>query len=165
LAAFTVSRPGPLPAPPFPATFDRSSAVALAGELSRLYPNRSPGSEGAAGAAQWYADRLAPYGLEPHVDAFSAVIPGRGKVPLRNILAVSPGRSPQTIVVMAHRDNTGAGPGANDNASGTAALLEIARAYSRTSTGAARGVSPGHTVVFLSTDGGAYGVARGAATF
>ena len=34
---------------------------------------------------------------------------------------------PDAIVVMAHRDNTGAGPGANDNASGTAALVELAR--------------------------------------
>ena len=30
---------------------------------------------------------------------------------------------------MAHRDDTGAGPGANDNASGTGALIELARLY------------------------------------
>ena len=30
---------------------------------------------------------------------------------------------------MAHRDDTGVGPGANDNAIGTAALIELARAY------------------------------------
>jgi hypothetical protein len=146
-----------LPAPPFPPTFDRPSAVALVKDLSRDYPDRSPGSEGAAGAAQWYTERLAPYALEPRVDTFSATIPGRGKVTLRNVVAVSRGRSPQTIVVMAHRDNTGEGPGANDNASGTAALIELARAYSRTEIGTARGVSPAHTVVFLSTDGGAFG--------
>ncbi|HSR24484.1 MAG TPA: M28 family peptidase, partial [Candidatus Eisenbacteria bacterium] len=87
-----------------------------------------------------------------------------GRVTLRNVVAVSPGRSPQAIVVMAHRDNTGAGPGANDNASGTAALLEFARAYSRTGPGTARGVSPDHTIVLLSTDGGAYG-ALGAERF
>ena len=122
-----------------------------------MYPDRSPGSEGNTGAAQWYADKLAPYRLQPHMDTFSATIPGRGRVKLRNVMAVSVGRSPQTIVVMAHRDNTGQGPGANDNASGTAALIELARAYSRTPTGSARGVSPEHTIVFLSTDGGAFG--------
>ena len=46
-------------------------------------------------------------------------------------MAVAPGQSPDVIVVMAHRDDTGVGPGANDNASGTAALLELARTYAR----------------------------------
>jgi hypothetical protein len=62
---------------------------------------------------------------------------------------------------MAHRDNTGTGPGANDNASGTAALIELARSYA-TPRGVGGGapaprVSPAHTLVFLSTDGGAFG--------
>ena len=42
-----------------------------------------------------------------------------------------------------------------DNSSGTAALVELARAY--TETGGATGVKPQHTIVFLSTDGGAFG--------
>jgi hypothetical protein len=65
--------------------------------------------------------------------------------------------------VMAHRDNTGVGPGANDNASGTAALIELARLYGSTSTGGPR-VRPAHTLAFVSTDGGAFG-ALGAAHF
>ena len=36
-------------------------------------------------------------------------------------------------MVMAHRDDIGLGPGADDNASGTAALIELARAYARPS--------------------------------
>ena len=63
---------------------------------------------------------------------------------------------------MAHRDDNGAGPGANDNASGTAALIELARSYG--SPVGARPVSPHHTLVFLSTDGGAFG-ALGAEQF
>jgi Peptidase family M28 len=58
---------------------------------------------------------------------------------------------------MAHRDDDGTGQGANDNASGTAALVELARSYS------AR-VIPAHTIVFLSTDGGSFG-ALGAERF
>jgi Peptidase family M28 len=58
--------------------------------------------------------------------------------------------------VMAHRDNTGAGPGANDNASGTAALLELARAYAAPAA-PPRPPDPNHTIVFLSTDGGSFG--------
>ena len=42
------------------------------------------------------------------------------------------GRSPDAIVVLAHRDDDGAGPGANDNASGTAALIQLARSYCAT---------------------------------
>jgi Peptidase family M28 len=58
---------------------------------------------------------------------------------------------------MAHRDDTGGGPGANDNASGTAALIELARSYAQVDTPDAQRVRPAHTVVFLSTDGGAFG--------
>jgi Peptidase family M28 len=61
--------------------------------------------------------------------------------------------------VLAHRDNLGAGPGADDNASGTATLIELARAHAapRLAQTTGRLVLPLHTVVFLSTDGGAYG--------
>ena len=48
------------------------------------------------------------------------------------------------------------GPGANDNASGTAALIELARGYGRLGTVAGR-PTPQHTLIFLSSDGGAYG--------
>ena len=97
-------------------------------------------------------------------ERFSAVIPGRGSVELQNIIAEAVGPSPGTIVVMAHRDNDGRGPGANDNASGTAMLIQLARTY-----GAPRGLPsgqlrPNHTILFLSTDGGAFG-GVGAARF
>ena len=165
LAAFTLTRSDPLPAPRFPPTFDPASAIRLAShDLPRLYPDRSPGTPGALGAASWFSDQLAPYGLQTDVDVFQAIVPGRGRVTLRNVIAVSPGRSPDTIVVMAHRDNTGTGEGANDNASGTAALIELARAYARTTTGAAAGVRTEHTLLFLSTDAGAFG-GLGAAHF
>ncbi|MGH3131391.1 MAG: M28 family peptidase, partial [Gaiellaceae bacterium] len=99
---------------------------------------------------------------------FEAEIPGRGRVRLRNLIAKAVGRSPDVIVVMAHRDDAGTGPGANDNASGTAALIELARAYARARAGASceQGLSvcPAHTIVFVSTDGGAFG-ALGAAHF
>src|SRR5918911_262462 len=107
VAAFSVARPAPLPAPPLP----------------------------------------------PAVDRFSATIPGHGRVRLENLSTVAPGSSPDTIVVMAHRDNAGTSPGANDNASGTAALVELARGYAN--VGGGRRLTPAHRIVFLSTDGGA----------
>src|SRR5207302_851999 len=59
-------------------------------------------------------------------------------------------------------DNTGTSPGANDNASGTAALIELARGYAN--VGAGRRATPAHRILFLSTDGGAFG-GLGAAHF
>src|SRR5919199_553508 len=151
--------------PPLPPGFDGRAALELAQDLVRTNPDRSPGT---LGSARWFREQLTPYGLRIHEDAFRATIPGRGRVTLRNLVAVVPGRSPQAIVVMAHRDDTGAGPGADDNGSGTAALVEIARSYSTpTAAGAnarAPRVRPAHTLLFVSTDGGAFG-GLGAAHF
>src|SRR6059058_2060596 len=156
VAAFSVARPAPLAAPPLPPAFDRTAVRDLAADLARRYPDRSPGSPGATGAAQWFSDQLTPYGFKTRTDTFEATIPGRGRVRLQNLVAVAQGRSPDTIVVMAHRDDTGAGPGANDNATGTAALIELARGYARAGA-AAQQVRSAHTIVFLSTDAGSFG--------
>jgi Peptidase family M28 len=150
VAAFSVARPVPLPPPALSAGFDVDGATSLATDLSDHYPNRFPGSVGAAQAADWFRDQLHTYGFAVRTQPFTAVIPGHGRVRLQNLVAEAVGRSPQRIVVMAHRDDDGIGQGANDNASGTAALVELARSYSS-------GVTPAHTIVFLSTDGGAFG--------
>ena len=162
VAAFSVSRPAPLAAPPLPPAFDPTAVRDLATALARSFPDRSPGSAGATGAAQWFAQQLAPYGFRTRTDTFFATVPGRGRVRLQNLVAVAQGRSPDTIVVMAHRDDSGVGQGANDNASGTAALIELARGYAN--PGGALRARPTHRIVFLSTDGGAFG-GLGAAHF
>ncbi len=49
--------------------------------------------------------------------------------PTRSIIADLPGRSPDAVIMLgAHLDSVFDGPGINDNGSGVAALLEIARA-------------------------------------
>ena len=162
LAAFTVTRPAPLSKPNLPAAFDTQGARALAAEFANDYPDRSPGTAGASEAAGWFGDQLQPYGFRTHADRFTAAIVGRGRLLFENIYAVAPGRSESTIVVTAHRDNSGASAGANDNASGTAALIELARSYANpagtsSAPSSSRRVSPTHTIVFLSTDGGDLG--------
>lgn len=163
LAAFTVARPQPLPPPALPPAFDAATAERLARELHRSYPDRSPGSAGAIGAATWIAEQFEQYGFEPQQERFRADVPGSGNVELRNVIAVVDGASPRTIVVTAHRDTGGGGGGLNDNASGTAALVELARAYAPVA-GTLVQTRPAHTLVFVSTDGGAAG-ALGAAHF
>ncbi|MDX6666550.1 MAG: aminopeptidase YwaD, partial [Solirubrobacteraceae bacterium] len=160
--AFSVARPAGLQPPGLPAAFDRAAAVAVADDLSLHWPLRTPGSTGALGAARWFASQLTPYGYAVRTEAFSADVPGQGRVGFRNLVAVRAGLSQKTIVVLAHRDDAGTGPGANDNASGTAALVELARTYAPTA-GKARIPLP-YSLLFLSTDGAGDG-AIGAAEF
>lgn len=160
VAAFSVARPTPLPRGFLP-EFDGQATKQLAGELVDRYPNRLPGS---LAPADWFREQLQPYGLPVRTERFSAVIPGRGRVEMQNLVAEAVGRSPRTIVVMAHRDNDGRGPGANENASGTAMLIELARAYGAPPGFPAGTLHPNHTILFVSTDGGAFG-GLGAAWF
>jgi Peptidase family M28 len=163
IAAFSVGKPTPLRAavPALPPAFDKSRAVALTRELAQTFPDRSPGSAGSASAKQWFADQLAPFGLRARRQRFTARIPGRGRVRMENSIVVVPGRSPQALAVLAHIDNIGTGPGANDNASGIAALIELARSYATSISGTAPPgasiVSPAHTLLFVATDGGEFG--------
>jgi len=160
--AFSVARPPALQPPNLPPAFDRADALRLASELATGFPDRAPGSPGAAGAARWFADQLTPYGYRVRREPFTATIPGRGPARLVNVLVEKRGLSHKTIVVLAHRDDDGSGPGANDNASGTAALIELARAYAP--AGGAAQLRLPYSLLFLSTDGGAFG-ALGAAEF
>ncbi len=163
LLLLTLGRSGPLPAPALPPAFDRSTATALTIDLARENPSRVPGSLGAADAAAWFRNKLALYGVPVREDRWREEVPGVGRVELQNLAAVVPGTVPETIVFVAHRDNKGTTAGANDNASGTAALVELARGYATAgTTESAR--TPLHTLVFLSTDAGAYG-SLGAARF
>jgi len=161
--AFSVARPSPLQPPSLPAAFDPVAAKTIADDLAEHVPIRGPGTAGSDAAARWFAGQLeAPYGYTVRSEAFTAAIPGHGRVVLRNLSARKPGLSLKTIVVMAHRDDTGTGPGANDNASGTGALIELARTYAPAGAGA-RLTLP-YTLLFLSTDGAGDG-ALGAAEF
>jgi hypothetical protein len=155
VAAFSVGRPDPLPEPRLRPFFDQTTAVQFATEFTRRFPDRSPGSPGAREAAAWVEARFRDYEFSVERQAFTADVPGRGRERFVNVVAVAPRglrplvRSQEVIVVMAHRDNLGVSPGANDNASGTAALLELARDVGTASLA--------HTFVFVSTDGGALG--------
>jgi len=159
IAAFSVKKAPTLPLPSLPPAFDTTAALDLADELSGSIPNRKPGTPGGSRAAQWVASKFGLEGFTPTVDRFTADIPGSGRTELANVVAIAPGRSPEAIVLMAHRDDTGVGPGANDNASGTGAMLELARVYASlgTSSTATPGTGPAHNIIFVSTDGGVYG--------
>jgi acetylornithine deacetylase/succinyl-diaminopimelate desuccinylase-like protein len=62
--------------------------------------------------------------------------------PVENVLAYPPAHPGPWILLLAHYDSVGAGPGASDDGAGTAAVLEVARALGKPSN-----------VAFLITDG------------
>ena len=163
ILAFSVARPPALQPPNLPSAFDRDAAALLARQLALQVPNRVAGSPGATAAARWYAAQLAPYGYDVQTERSTAVVPGRGNVPVVNLVAAQAGLSQKSIVVMAHRDDDGTGPGASDNASGTAALIELARAYAPNGSGGVRVRLP-YSLIFLSTDAAVDG-GLGAADF
>ncbi len=156
LASFASSRPETLPPAPPPA-FDGASALSTARQLATEFPDRSPGSLGAHAATEWVAARFAALGYPVRRDRFRATAPGFGPVPLENLTAIARGRSGRAILVVAARDNVGRGPGANLNASGTGALLELARLYGGARAEGGGVLTPTHTLLFVSADGGAYG--------
>jgi hypothetical protein len=160
--AFSVARPPSLQPPTLPPAFEADAAAALATDLATSHPSRVAGTSQAAGAARWFVSQLQPYGYVVRRERFSATLAGRGRLHLENLIAIKPGLSRKTIVVMAHRDDLPPGAGADDNASGTGALVELARTYAP-AAGKARLQLP-YSLLFLSTDAGVDG-GLGAAEF
>ncbi len=126
---------------------------------------RGSGAAGGALAGDWLADQLEALGVQPagvegtYFQPFEAA--GQR---MRNVLGALPGREPgEAVLIGAHYDHLGVGHqdgsldflrgrgqihnGADDNASGTAAVLEIARAF------VASGVQPRRRVIFAFFDG------------
>ncbi len=158
---FSVSTTGALPRSLEP-LFDAESATTFAETLSVQFPSRVPGSDGARDAALWYRETVAALRLPTEEDVWTEDLAGVGRVELRNVITVVAGRSDESIVIVAHRDNAGVTEPAAENASGTAALIEIGRGFAPQELGP--DPLPEHTLVLVSTDGGAYGGA-GAARF
>lgn len=157
IVVLTISHVGPYPPAALPPSFDGESAASLTRELARDHPDRVAGSPGATAAAEWYREKLGLYGIPLEIDTWTEDVPGRGVVTLSNVAAIVRGTLDETIVVAAHRDSPPGTAGANDNASGTAVLVELARAYARFGSNTLQSRTPLHTIVFLSTDAGAYG--------
>jgi Zn-dependent M28 family amino/carboxypeptidase len=87
-------------------------------------PHNASHAEALERSAAYIERRLAGLGYAVRRQSFAV-----GGTSVRNIEAmVEPARSAPSLVVGAHYDSAGGAPGANDNATGVAALLEIARA-------------------------------------
>ena len=101
----------------------RQHLVALCEEIGP----RLPGSAEEAEAAEYIKAAFKTYGYNPQVQRFSFTSEDDEELESANVIAVKQGVSSQEIVVGAHYDSVDDADGADDNASGVAVLLEVAR--------------------------------------
>lgn len=106
-------------------------------------------TDGAEKAAEWISSRLKELGLSPKIDQFNDPdSDGNGRI-FRNVYASLPGSEMTTVLLISHYD-TKSGisdnfTGANDSASSTGLLLQLAEWYQRRPRKA--------TVIFAFLDG------------
>jgi alkaline phosphatase isozyme conversion protein len=103
--------------------------VDVARPLIRDFTNigaRVAGSDKEAQAAQYIASVFKAIGYNPENQPFSAQA-DKITINSSNVIAVKAGLSSQEIIVGAHYDSSAEGVGADDNSSGVAAMLEVAK--------------------------------------
>ncbi|MBI5209087.1 MAG: M28 family peptidase [Elusimicrobia bacterium] len=104
--------------------------------LSHVIGERSLGEyQNLLKAKEFVCSELQSYGYAVAVQEYRTY----GRV-FHNLAAERPGKDPAIVLVGAHYDSVAGTPGADDNASGVAVLLELARHFSQ--------ASPGHTLRF-----------------
>ncbi len=99
----------------------KSDVQALAGEIGERNMARYPQLNA---AADFIEDSFSRAGLHPRRDSYEV----RGQA-CHNIEAEIPGTRPNVVLIGAHYDSVFGSPGANDNGSGVAALLALARRF------------------------------------
>ncbi|MDD2806063.1 MAG: M20/M25/M40 family metallo-hydrolase [Elusimicrobiales bacterium] len=145
--------PGPYPVQPplawLPSVFSEARMLQDARALAATPAGRAPGTDGHRKAAEFIQKEFRAAGLKPFGGGYRAPEdkPGRG-----NVLGQVEGATLKNdyLVLCAHYDHLPAKdgavfPGADDNASGVAVLLELARHYSKNP-------AP-RTIVFAAFDG------------
>ncbi|HLF95359.1 MAG TPA: M28 family peptidase [Planctomycetota bacterium] len=111
---------------------------------------REAGSEGEKLAADYIEAQLKRAGIEVQIQEFDA----HAGVMVRNVIGVIKGKSDEAVVLGAHYDHLGeikgkVHPGADDNASGTAVLLQVAEKIAKS--------PPKRTIVIAAFSGEEFG--------
>ncbi|WP_345412863.1 M20/M25/M40 family metallo-hydrolase [Actinomycetospora chlora] len=122
--------PDPVPASAPPAEFSAERAGTVVDALAR--EPRPVGSLASDVARDALVSRLQSLGLPAQVEPGAALEAGDGRTwgaRVENVVATLPGSAPSgSVVLMAHYDSVAAGPGAADDVSGVATVLETVRA-------------------------------------
>ena len=106
--------------------------------MSEVIGSRPAGSEAELETVDYLVEQFESYGYD-EVKVYDFTFTSRGnEITSYNVEAVKKPMKKhdtnQQIIVGAHHDSVPNGPGANDDASGTGALLELARVYANTPT-------------------------------
>ena len=124
---------------------------------SDMAEGRATGSKGKFSAEQFIRERFRKYGLKPFNWNYTQSFHVKDTVMGRNVVGVVPAynMSDRYIVIGAHYDHLGVLGGntyygADDNASGVTALLDLARAFAKMR---ADGTGPGCNLLFVAYDG------------
>jgi len=118
---------------------------------------RKPGNPGNFIAVSFIRKEFESYGLETHLQTFTYAFRERIgffrwrtiRIEVMNVVGILKGTSDKHVVIGAHMDHLGldgdgdAYNGADDNASGTTAVLELAEAFGKSDT------KPKDTIVFI----------------
>ncbi|MBE0527803.1 MAG: M28 family peptidase, partial [Thermoleophilia bacterium] len=149
VALFTLGRPDTPKLSPESPSFDGDTAYGYLKTIVEDFPQRVAGSDPDNRLGIWVEQQFKRADLETHIDGFAATVNGKA-VALQNIWGISKGRTQGTILILANRDVPPlATQGAGDNASGVAALLALADAFTVT--------AHEHSLIFLCTTGDTYG--------
>jgi aminopeptidase S len=91
--------------------------------------NRASGTPGYDASVSYLVGELRATGYQPQLQRFRSRQDSKSAtLPLTNVVAELPGtRNDRVIMIGAHLDSVAAGPGMNDNASGSAMVLELVR--------------------------------------
>ena len=139
----------PRPAPVKSAATEFSAGRAMTVLRQIAATPRPIGSRQAASVRRTIVERLRALGLTPRVQRVDVVSAEDGRVAgtVRNVIVRLPGTAPsRTVLLVCHYDSVPVAPGAADDGSGVATLLETAQALGA-------GPRPRNDVVFLFTDG------------
>lgn len=99
---------------------DRTGGVGRVGNRSTFYPKRF------AAAAAWIHDQLTSYGYANINETF---VERGSRTPNMEVSVPGTGSPAEIVLIGAHYDAFQGSPGADDNASGVAAVLHFARVY------------------------------------
>ena len=156
LLGITILAMRPLPPLSRDASPELFSAARAFDDLKDLLGDGAPHPMGSAANAKVRAvivGKLAALGYDVTLQSGWACNPRGGCGNPTNIIATLPDRQPSSsgdtaVLLAAHYDSVGAGPGASDDGVSVAACLEIARILSRAGASATR-----HPIVILISDG------------
>lgn len=123
----------------------RAHVEMLAGTIGARSLTFSP--DGLERSANYIERTLRSIGYQPTFQEFEVSEPTALSKKTRNIIAELPGETDEYVDLVAHYDGVYDCPAANDNATGVAALLELARLFFRT-----KGLKPTIRFVFVTNE-------------